>query len=320
MAIRRIKNIYGIPLSKIKAEISSSLDLSGDLSISPFLLNGWSSFNLQGNVDGHPLFVVKFPKALEHEDFSKLYKIHQALAEQGICPRPLCLGAIKDKNTIPFLIIEYVSGHSYNSPFDISQHHFGLLTATLDRLASTSVSTVPAYGNPIAFLESFVNPIRATISNSRNTISPSLRSMVRDFELVVKSSRQHIEAMDWFPDLVHGDLYEQNIVFQSDRAVLLDWEECCVADRFYDRVYLFVQPFDCSPLPRNHFARKGCPDSHWRNLEMLCLLRVTAWSIQRLLDSQAGLIEAGLTELHQDSLVREYIRRKLSLISDILGH
>lgn len=320
MAIRRVKNIYGIPLSTINAEISSALDFSGEVTISPFLLDGWSSLNLQGNVDGHPSFVVKFPKALGHEDFSKLYKIHQALADQDICPRPLCVGAIEDKEKIPFLVIEYVSGHSYHSPFDISQHHFGLLAGTLHKLASISVSAVPAYGDPIAFLESFVKPIRTTISNSQNGIATSLRSLVRDFELLVKASRQRLQDMDWVPAVVHGDLYEQNIVFQSDRAVLLDWEECCIADRFYDRVYLFVQPLDCRLIPRNHFARKGCPDLHWQNLEVLCLLRVTAWSLQRLLDSELGILEAGLMGLHQDSLVREYTHRKLSLISDVLGH
>lgn len=319
MAIRRVRNIYGIPLSRIKAEISSILGLSGEVSISPFLLNGWSSLNLQGNVDGHPSFVVKFPKALGHEDFSRLYEIHRALNDQDICPRPLCFGAIEGRNTIPFFVVEYASGHSYFSPFDISRHHFGLLRATLERLASIPVPAVPVYDNPISFLESVVNPINATISDYRSAVSAGLRSMLHDFELVAEKSRRRLEGMEWVPVMVHGDLYEQNIVFQSDRAVLLDWEECCVADRFYDRVYLFVQPFDCSPLPRTHFAREGCPESHWRILEVLCLLRVTAWSIQRLLDSEAGLIEAGLTGLHQDSLVREYIRRKLSLISNALG-
>lgn len=319
MAIRRVTNIYGIPLSRIKAEISSTLGLSGEVSISPLLLNGWSSLNLQGNVDGHPSFVVKFPKALGHEDFSKLYGIHQALNGHDICPRPLCLGTIEGRDAIPFFVVEYAGGHSYHSPFEISQHHFGLLRATLERLASIPIPAVPVYDNPISFLESIVNPISATISDYQSVATASLGSMLHAFELVAKKSRRRLEGMDWVPVMVHGDLYEQNIVFQSDRAVLLDWEECCVADRFYDRVYLFVQPFDCSPLPRNHFARKGCPESHWRNLEVLCLLRVTAWSIQRLLESEAGLIEASLTGLHQDSLVREYIRRKLSLISDVLG-
>jgi aminoglycoside phosphotransferase (APT) family kinase protein len=318
MAIRRIKSIFDIPLSRVKAEISSALGLGGEISISPVLLDGWSSLNLQGNVDGHPSFVVKFPRALGHEDFSELYKVHQVLAQKNICPRPLCLGSIKDTNTIPFLVVEYVHGQSYQSPFDISQHDFGLVVATLDRLASVALPNVPAYDTPIAFLESFVNPIEATISNSRSILAASLGSTMRDFELVAKASRRHLEGMDWVPALVHGDMYERNMVFQSDRVVLLDWEECCTADRFYDRAYLFVQPFDYRPLPENHFARKGCPDCHWRNLELLCLLRVTAWSIQRLLDSEAGLVDMSLTGLSSDSMVQEYIRRKLSLLSDIL--
>jgi aminoglycoside phosphotransferase (APT) family kinase protein len=318
MTIRRVKSIFGIPLSRVKAEISSALGQSGEISISPFLLEGWSSLNLQGDVDGHPSFVVKFPRALGHEDFSELYKVHQVLAQENICPRPLCLGSIKGTRTIPFLVIEFVHGQSYQSPFDISQHNFDLLVATLDRLASIALPTVPAYDTPIAFLESFVNPIEATISNSRNTLAASSVSRMRDFELVAKTSRRYLEGMDWVPALVHGDLYERNMVFQSDRVVLLDWEECCTADRFYDRAYLFVQPFDYRPLPNNHYARKGCPDCHWKNLELLCLLRVTAWSIQRLFDSEARLIETSLTGLSSDSLVQEYIRRKLSLLSDIL--
>jgi hypothetical protein len=100
--------------------------------------------------------------------------------------------------------------------------------------------------------------------------------------------------------------------------MLLDLDECCVADRLYDIAYLFSESESASVVEEKHFARKGIPHNHWHNLELIAFVSVISGSFKWLIDLSFKKVEPNLVANVPSSKVMDYIDKKMSILSSLL--
>ncbi len=319
MAVRLMKTFHGYSIEELTDLLSSRLDIDGKIQLDQNLLEGWSSLNILGYINQEPAFVLKLPKSSDIQDFHSLATIHEVLSKKNLCPNSLYHGPLSENDDLPILILEHVDGHIYNSPFEITEHDYWLLKDTLENLASISLPGIPIYADAIEHLNAITRPLELRIYDYGRNLTSGLHTMFEEFISLSDLSHNRLEASDWFPVTIHGDLYERNIIFREDSVILLDMEECCVSDRFYDSVYLFAQSYTEKILAEESPFRGGCPKEHWMNLEILALCSVIKWSLQRLLDLEFGLVEINLSQMVSTDLVREYVREKMEVLTSLLS-
>jgi aminoglycoside phosphotransferase (APT) family kinase protein len=309
-----INEIYGIPLGDIEKSFSSILD-EGNFSLSPELLGGWSSLNLLGTAEDTPKYIVKFPPKLDRSDFSRLYKIHETLSEYNICAAPVAQGAISHKIELPYLIIEFERGKTYQRLEVVDAPHIEILQQTLTTLNGIDLRGIPEYSKGNDYGNQLLSSLKRAHKKWKNRIDQDVRDLLDEFLGVSGEAIVRLSDMEWNPVTIHGDLNERNIIFQMDKAILLDLEECCVADRHYDIVYFYTQYQDMNSEKVPQFARKNIPKSHWENLEILSLLSVISWCFKWLIDIELNIIESNLaSSLSSPGLVR-YIKNRLEVLT-----
>lgn len=313
-----MSSYHGYSLAQLNESLRSRLDLDGDIRLRETLLEGWSSLNILGYVNQTPAFVMKLPKSSEITSFNDIFVIQEKISKFGLCPKPLYHGSISDEDNLPVLVIEYVEGRTYASPFDIVKADFCLLEESLKQLADIRLPGVPKHSDAVDHLNAIARPLELQIYDYGRNLTSGLHEFFAKFITLADISRTQLEGCDWNPVTIHGDLYERNIIFQEDRATLLDMEECCVSDRFYDRVYLFAQSYTEKILSEEDPLKGSCTPEHWLNLEILALCSVITWSLRRLLELELGLIELHLSRMVSDDMVREYVREKLEILSVLL--
>jgi len=309
-----IKEVYGYTLTRIEEYVSSHLDFRGAITLRPELLGGWSSLNFVGVVEDRNKFILKFPPKLDGTDFSRLFSIHECLSEHGICSRPLWKGSLGTEDEIPYLILEYEEGIIYPSPDDIKNHLFSKLKETLATLSHIEIQNLRTSNSAIEYVDQLLSSLKRKKVKWKEKLNHSLRNSLDTFMSNVQDVDQHISEMNWDPVTIHGDLYERNLVFQNGRVVLLDLEECCVADRFYDLAYLFTQSYTTSRIGENHYAKQGIPEDHWRNLELIALASVIAWSFKWLIEIALEMMEPNVAECVNIPTVENYVNEKMRLL------
>ncbi len=309
---------HGYSIREMNEMVASVLNTDGEIQLSTSLLEGWSSVNILGFLDNKPSFVLKLPKSSEINDFERQYKVHLELAKYDICSRPLYMGRLSDSHELPVLILEYVDGHIYESPYEILTEDIEKLKDALAKLARIHLEDVPRYLAAIDYLNAIARPLEFHIYDYGKGLTKGLQSLFDSFIELSDTSRSQLEGCAWNPVTIHGDLFERNVVFQNDRAVLLDMEECCVADSSYDLVYLFVQSYSTGTLSYQHPLRGCCSREHWDSLEILALCSVIKWSLQRLLDLELGLIELNLAQMVSVDLIKVYVDEKMGILSTLL--
>ncbi|MFW9933750.1 MAG: phosphotransferase [Candidatus Thorarchaeota archaeon] len=299
-----MRTYHGYSLEELNELVKSKIDFDGEIRLDSTLLEGWSSLNILGYHNNNPAFILKLPKSSEVQNFDNINLIHNQLSKFDLCPRPLYHGMLDDDD-LPSIVLEYISGRMYDSPFDISQEDYWRLGNVLERLATLTIRGIPEYSDAVEHLNAITRPMELRIYDYGRNLTRGLSHLFEEFISLADVSRNRLEGCKWDPVTVHGDLFERNIVFREDVVILLDMEECCVSDRFYDRAYLFAQSYTEKALSEEDPIRTVCPRDHWLNLEILALCSVITWSLQRLLDLELGLIELNLSQFVPDDLVKE---------------
>ncbi|MDF1540591.1 MAG: aminoglycoside phosphotransferase family protein [Candidatus Thorarchaeota archaeon] len=298
--------------------MSDHLDFNGTITLRPELLGGWSSLNFIGVMGNRNKFILKFPPQLDGTDFSRLYSIHESLSSHGICSRPLQVGTLGTKEEVPYLILEYEEGTIFANPNEIKEQHFNKLKETLSTLSEIEIQNLRTSNSAKEYVDQLVSSLKRKRSKWKNELTLSLRDSLDLFMANVQDVKDIISDASWNPVTIHGDLYERNIVFQADRVVLLDLDECCVADKFYDLVYLFTQSYTTERIRRDHYAKKGIADGHWHNLELVALVSVISWSFKWLIEMMLGRSEPNLEKIVNIPEVEDYVNDKMRLLSNII--
>ncbi|MCK5150482.1 MAG: aminoglycoside phosphotransferase family protein [Candidatus Thorarchaeota archaeon] len=318
MKTRAVQSVYNLPFSEFQAAIASEVPYEGQITLSQYPLGGWSSLNFLGFEDGIPKFIAKIPPRLDGTDFQKLYSIHDLLSQQDICSQPLGIGEIGDDQKIPYFLLEYAEGKIYSDPNDIRGEHFNQLKHTLWKLNQLEIPNARKYNEGSEYVNWIMSSLKLKHAKWKKRFDNDMIDLLNQFWSNVEGVHQKISEMDWNPVTIHGDLYERNIVFQDNGVSLLDLEECCVADMFYDLAYLFTQSYTTSSIEENHFVKKGIPKDHWQNLELIALVSVISWSFNWLIDSAFENVEPNLVASVGRTTVVDYLETKMKLLSSLL--
>ncbi|MFW9849648.1 MAG: aminoglycoside phosphotransferase family protein [Candidatus Thorarchaeota archaeon] len=318
MNSRIVDTIHNIPLLDIEKQLSTVVEFADKVTLSPILLEGWSSLNFTGNVNNVPKIVVKFPPTKDGPDFTRLFRIHESLAPYEICSRPLYTGKLDADGEISFIILEYLEGYIYSSPNDIKGHLFNQVTETLDKLNQIDLPFLRRNNDGNDYVDELMSPLKQNLMKWKTRLDSQISSRLDQFLLQVQDIHEQIEGMIWNPVTAHGDLYEDNIVFQQGKAMLLDLSLCCIADKLYDIAYLFSESESATLVEEEHFARKGIPSNHWHNLELIAFVSVISWSFNWLLELSFKQVEPNLAANVPTSKVMDYIDKKMKLLSSLL--
>jgi aminoglycoside phosphotransferase (APT) family kinase protein len=268
-----------------------------NLHLDSYRLSGMSNLNIliHGADSSFVLKLPGFTTAFETNPFESEFHIALHLAENGLGPTPLCVGRLQDEKGTPFMISAYEPGVVHASLRNISSHELDLVKDSLNRLAALRIPNVPSYPSAKHYAFGLSNEMNVLLDR-RNTETSELDSLLSSFrELEQGVATLFEDASSWNGTTMHGDLRPNNIVFQSDGALLLDVGACCVGDSLYDVAYLSAEPLDAVDFERKLplLAESGDSDII-TELIPLALFSALAWTLERLVHLEDNVVEENL--------------------------
>ncbi|MEE9116852.1 MAG: phosphotransferase, partial [Thermoplasmata archaeon] len=241
--------------------------------------------------------------------------------ENGLGPTPLCIGRLQDEKDTPFMIRGYEPGVVHTSLSDINPHELDLVKASLNRLAALRIPDVPSYPSARHYASGLSNKMNVLLGR-RNTEASELDSLFSSFrELEQGVATLFRDASSWNGTTMHGDLRPDNIVFQSDRALLLDVGACCVGNSLYDVAYLSTEPFDAVDFEHILPLLVESDDSDIiTELIPLALFSALAWTLERLVHLEDNVVEENLSGVDVELSLRGYFESKANQLHMLLDH
>ena len=267
-------------------------------------------------------FVLKLPGLItvfETNPFEIEFSIALHLAENGLSPTPLCVGRLQDERGTPFMICAYEPGVVHASLSDISLHELDLARTCLDCLAAQHIPEVPSYPSARHYATKITNKMNALL-DCRSTETSELSSLVNSFrELEQGIATLFRNVSNWNCRTMHGDLRPDNIIFQSDRALLLDVGACCVGDSLYDVAYLSAEPLDVVDFEHILPLLAESDDSDTvTKLTPLALFSALAWTLERLVHLERNNVEENLSGVDVEISLRTYFESKAKQLHMLL--
>ena len=292
-----------------------------NLHLDSYRLGGMSNLNILIHGVGSN-YVLKLPgltTVFEANPFESEFHIALHLAENGLGPTPLCIGRLQDEKSTPFMIRTYEPGVVHASLSDINMHEFDLVRTSLDRLAALRIPNVPSYPSARHYASRITNMMNVLLGH-RNTESSELGSLVSSFRGLGQGvASLFANVSSWNGKTMHGDLRPDNIVFQSDRALLLDVDACCVGDSLYDVAYLSAEPFDALDFQRILPLLAESDDSDTiTELTPLALFSALAWTLERLVHLENNEVEENLAGVDVEISLRAYFGSKAKQLHMLL--
>lgn len=283
-------------------------------------LGGWTHINLLGYQEDNQ-FAVKLPVlnvGFDSNPFEYQFRISEQLYCEKICPEPIMIGNLSDTNETPFMVTRYVSGKIYSTVNSFSQNEFNQLFRTLDILSKLKLRIVRTFNNPSEMIEYFLSLIHLEEEHF-GKLPNSLRKLIRQNEQMMVKMQSGCDAMNWALKPIHGDLTESNIVFRDNKAVLLDFEACCIGSPAFDIAYLYNQ----SPHKKSIEYPKIMKSSIYSKSEYfemipLVLASVITWTINRLTEIEQKIVEQNFDNIATKELLYSYLIEKSKILSEVV--
>ena len=308
-----VVRIHGHTINELQNLLQNSCELvQNNLVLDTSSLGGWSNINIRGTSEGTK-FVLKLPWSKKHFDsnpYSELNGLLTHLSRSKLTYPPISIGRLPDRNETPFMLLHYLEGKLLSSIADASREELLALRNTLHELSCQKPPGLRKYATPFKYFAKFYDEITNHDVLSRGTTE--VASLVRAFkEYHIKLSPK-IEALEeWSRNLMHGDLWEPNILFQDGKVRLLDFEFCSYGDPIYDLAYLLEaneEPLTEQPPDLLYGDRM----KHVISYRPIALVALIGWSLNRLLFMDASLVEPNLnTPLIKKNMLR-YTHAKMS--------
>jgi aminoglycoside phosphotransferase (APT) family kinase protein len=274
-------------------------------------IGGWSNINIRGTSQELE-FVLKVPWSIMHYDtnpYSKLFALLTYLSKFKLTEPPIAFGRLPDKNETPYMILPYVKGKIYSSIEDATREELLALKDTLHRLSLQKPPGLKKYTTP----SEYMIEINDRISRNRflSSCSKAVESLIHSFQKQYTKLSSDVEALGtWSGILMHGDLWEPNILFQNGRITLLDFESCSYGDPLFDLAYL-LEAADRPPMTEPPFLLSSENRNLVKSYRPIALMALVNWSLERLLFMDAGQVEENInTSEIRDNIVR-YTSAKL---------
>jgi len=291
-----------------------------DLHLGSCRLGGMSNLNILIHSVASS-YVLKLPgltTVFGTNPFESEFRIALHLAENGLSPTPLCVGRLQDERGTPFMIRAYEPGVVHASLSEISLHELDLVKTSLDSLAALHIPEVPSYPSARHYAARFTNKMNVLL-DCWNTETSRLGSLVYSFrELEQGIATLFGRGSSWDCRTMHGDLRPDNIVFQSDRALLLDVGACCVGNPLYDVAYLSAEPLDTVEIERILLLVESDDSDIVTELTPLALFSALAWTLERLVHLESNEVEENLSGVDVEISLRAYFESKAKQLHMLL--
>jgi len=305
-------------LSLLKSEWRTD---AKDLHLDSCRLGGMSNLNIliHSVVASYVLKLPGLTTVFGTNPFESEFHIALRLAENGLGPTPLCIGRLQDERNTPFMIRAYERGVVHASLSEISLHELDLVNTSLDRLAALHIPDIPSYPSARHYAARFTTKMNVLL-DCWNAETSELDSFVYSFrELEQGVAALMRNAPSWNSKTMHGDLRPDNIVFQSDRALLLDVGACCVGSSLYDIAYLSAEPLDAADFER--IIPLLAESDDWdivTELTPLALFSALAWTLDRLVHLENNEVEENLSGVDVEISLRAYFESKAKQLHMLL--
>ncbi len=288
-----------------------------DVVLDSTAIGGWSNINIHG-VSHECEFVVKLPWSTRHfaiNPYGRLFDILTYLHGSNITTSALAVGRLHDKNETPFMLIEYSGGKPRTSVSHFSAAELLSLKDTLNRLSLQRPAGLPKYRTPVDYLTELHDRIayHEVLSVSGTEVRNLASAFLRRHEWL----SPQIEVLgEWSGTIMHGDLWEPNILLHAGRAVLLDMESCSYGDPIFDLAYL-LEASDNPPLKEPPPLLYADTIERVNPLRTVALTSVISWSLDRLLFMDAGLVEPSLASAQTRADIIRFVHTKLSRLASL---
>ena len=319
MTERELTIVHGHSIDELESLLKESCGLfDNDVHLQREGFGGMSNINIRGHSNDQE-FVLKLPGTHYIQDAAHYRRLHDTseyYAWRNIAAMPLCRGLLSDRMETPFIIFEYIDGVVQNSLHDFSDRDKILLKECLNNLYSTKPPSLRVFNSPSSFLEESQVFIDSHVGLS--SCSQEVFQLNTSFSEILPKVLSYSDSLGtWTPSVMHGDLWGPNIVIQSKRAVLLDFEACAIGNRFYDFAYILETEINPSIglLPNPLDSDETNIVSSYRVVASTYMI---IWSIERLLSMEAGLVEPNLNTKESWSNFIRWTRPKISRLKEIL--
>ena len=321
MTKRQLSRVHGQTITELEHMLQESCDcFDGKVSLEHETLGGWSNINIRGYSSGID-FVLKLPWSITSRDanyYRSLNDISQFFSKLGITASPLSSGVFSNEMETPFIIFEYIEGVKHNSLLDFSVQDIRFLKDCLQIISRQKPPGPKRYQSPSDFLTSTHSLVEnhEGLSNS----SQEVGLLIDTFNEIYPEVLSDTDSLGgWSPTIMHGDLWVPNIILQSEKAILLDFEACAYGNQYYDVAYLLESPASTYVEELPGLLRPDEEDEV-NNLRPLAVAFLIDWSLERLLSMESGLIEPNLSTVDSRSVVIDYARTKISRLKTIMSH
>ncbi len=319
MMTHKLSKVHGHTLLELESMLKECCGLFDcEVKLEDESLGGWSNVNIRGH-SGNLDFVLKLPWSVSSLDvghYKKLYHTSLFFSNLGIASKPLAFGNLTDFGLTPFILFEYIEGTIYDSLSDFSGPEIVSLRKTLDILSKQKPSGLKQYDSPSEYLTYLHNIVanHAGFTDCSEELSQLITSYTKTYDTLLSYADS---LASWSSSIMHGDLWTPNIIIKSGKVVLLDFETCAYGDRIYDLACL-LEPFNNPPLNNFPGLVNSVELDGANSLRPIAVSFLVAWSLERLLSMESGLVEPNLVSTEVRSSLINYIKSKMFRLKSFL--
>jgi aminoglycoside phosphotransferase (APT) family kinase protein len=315
MTARQLSEVHGHALSELETLLRESCGIFDDeVHLKKEALGGWSNINILGSSSGIE-FVLKLPWAIKPlaSFYDFLHSVSKYYSNYGITSAPLASGMLDDDKETPFILFEYLPGDTYQNLNELDIDNLRHFKECLNVLYRQKPPDFLLHYSPFEYARAATVDIREDPLLSE--CSDELNLLFQEFIKTHDSILRYSEEVPWTGKqaVMHGDLWIPNVVFQSEKAFLLDLESCTSGNSHLDLAYLVESP----KIPINlrtelpALLTRGFDFQTIDKLRPLALAHIVGWSFDRLLSMEAGFVEPNLNTPTSRIAVMEYTREKV---------
>lgn len=316
MTRRQLTNAHGHTIPELETLLRESCDLfDGHVKLEGEVVGGWSNINILGR-SSDISFILKLPWSVNpdpsHYDY--LYLVAEFFGKLGVSASPLSIGKLLDDKETPFMVMEYLEGVTYDSIDALSNQEIVQFNECLRLIHQQNPPGLYSYYSPLDFILTHQGQVES---------HPGLSSCSKELSNLIQSFNENLETLldyaeilgPWSMTVMHGDLWIPNVVFQSSKASLLDFEMCSLGESHYDLAHFLESHNQLVDIPPR--LLEGYDMDRIEELRPIALGWLIIWSIERLLSMNSGLVEANLNTVESRAAVMDYTRDKITRLGEI---
>ena len=319
MTERHIEQVHGHTIDDLEHLLLDACDIfDSDLTLERSALGGWSSINIRGQSKELD-FVLKLPCSVSSHNsnlYDPLYDINLYFNKLGIASQPIDKGQLSDRNGTPFIILEYVVGIVHESLTEFSDIELSTLKNCLDTISQEKPPGLRRYQSPSDHVSSWYSLVENHVGLSN--ASQEVSELVDTFMKIYPDVLSYTDSIGlWAQSFMHGDMWPPNIIFQSGKVRLLDFENSAYGNHLYDLALLIETPDSTLENGLSGIVRPEEMDEV-NALRPVAVSYIINWSLERLLSHESGLIEPNLSTAESQSAIIGYTHGKISRLRTIL--